>query len=60
MDKLEHDYAKYVVRERHKGQITGECEVGADNDISAMLKAREELYETPTYEVISKDGVPMC
>jgi len=60
MDKLKHDYGKYVVRERHKGQITGEFEVGADDAISAMLKAREELYEAPTYEVISKDGVPIC
>ena len=44
-------YAEYVVVEQHKGAVTGMVTVRADDDVAALVKAREELTEWPTYEV---------
>ena len=45
------DYGEFIVVERFKGEVTGTITVRADDDIAALLKAREELREQPTYEV---------
>lgn len=51
MTQLAKKYAEYVVVERHKGVVTGTVTVRADDDVAALVKARGEIGEWPTYEV---------